>query len=120
MCYFLLQRFNRPVEAGLKTFFRTISEGPEKYLIMLRFKGVSRKLDKLKGEGVVPGGGRICFESFESARSSKMAFLESSLSLSLGPFINYFIIICVDTIRESGWIITTNWPISTIHLGLFG
>jgi hypothetical protein len=49
-----------------------------------------------------------------------MAFLESSLPLSLGPFINYFIIICVDTIRESGWIITTNWPISTIHLGLFG
>ena len=53
MCYFLLQRFNRPVEAGLKTFFRTISEGPEKYLIMLRFKGVSRKLDKLKGGGGV-------------------------------------------------------------------
>ena len=49
-----MQRFNRPVEAGLKTFFRTISEGPDKYLIMLRFKGVRRKLDKLKGGG---GGG---------------------------------------------------------------
>jgi hypothetical protein len=53
MCHFLLQRFNRPVEAGLlKKVFRTISEGPERYLIMLRFKGVSRKLDKLKGGGV--------------------------------------------------------------------
>jgi hypothetical protein len=31
MCHFLLQRFNRPVEAGLKTFFITISEGQEKY-----------------------------------------------------------------------------------------
>jgi hypothetical protein len=30
MCHFLLQRFNKPVEAGLKTFFRTISEGQEK------------------------------------------------------------------------------------------
>ena len=59
MCYFLLQRFNRPVEAGLKTFFRTISEGPGKYLIMLRFKGVSRKLDKLKGGGGWPEGGEV-------------------------------------------------------------
>ena len=54
MCHFLLQRFNRPVEAGLlKKIFRTISEGPERYLIMLRFKGVSRKLGKLRGGGGV-------------------------------------------------------------------
>ena len=71
MCYFLLQRFNRPVEAGLKTFFRTISEGSEKYLIMLRFKGVSRKLDKLKGGGGAGGG---CFERFESLDRRKMHF----------------------------------------------
>jgi hypothetical protein len=30
MCYVLLQRFNRPVEACLKTFVITISEGQEK------------------------------------------------------------------------------------------
>ena len=30
MSHFLLQRFNRPVEAGLKTLFITISEGQEK------------------------------------------------------------------------------------------
>jgi hypothetical protein len=30
VCYFLLQLFNRPVEAGLKTLFITISEGQEK------------------------------------------------------------------------------------------
>jgi hypothetical protein len=30
MCHFLLQRFNRPVEAGLKILFMTISEGQEK------------------------------------------------------------------------------------------
>ena len=42
MCHFLLQRFNRSVEPGLlKKIFITISEGPERYLIMLRFKGVS-------------------------------------------------------------------------------
>jgi hypothetical protein len=68
MCHFLLQRFNRPVEADLKTFFRTISEGPEKYLIMLRFKGVSRKLDKLKGWWVVG------FESFETLDRRKWHF----------------------------------------------
>jgi hypothetical protein len=30
MCHFLLQHFNRPFEAGLKTLFITISEGQEK------------------------------------------------------------------------------------------
>jgi hypothetical protein len=30
MCHFLLQLFNRPVEAGLKTLYITISEGQEK------------------------------------------------------------------------------------------
>jgi hypothetical protein len=30
MFHFLLQRFNRPVEASLKTLFITISEGHEK------------------------------------------------------------------------------------------
>jgi hypothetical protein len=30
VCHFLLQLFNRPVEAGLKTLFITISEGQEK------------------------------------------------------------------------------------------
>ena len=69
MCYFLLQRFNRPVEAGLKTFFRTISEGPEKYLIMLRFKGVSRKLDKLKG-----GGGGVALKVLSALDRRKLHF----------------------------------------------
>ena len=66
-----MQRFNRPVEAGLKTFFRTISEGPDKYLIMLRFKGVSRKLDKLKGGG---GGGGVASKVLSPLDRRKLHF----------------------------------------------
>ena len=72
------QRFNRPVEAGLRTLF-IICEGQEKYNAAL--PGVRRKLDKLRG-----GGGRL--RKFWASRSSEMAFLESSSPLYLGPFIN--------------------------------
>jgi hypothetical protein len=55
MCHFLLQRLNRPVEAGLKTFFMTISEGQKKCCASGAY--IYRRLDKLRGGGLLLQGG---------------------------------------------------------------